>query len=72
MTPFDTAVTSRLALWQRNATLAAGAGIVIAAVGLFFDHPQFLRSYLYGYVLWTGMSIGCWGILLLHHTVGGK
>ncbi len=39
---------------------------------LILDREQFLRSYLYAFLFWTGMALGCMGILLLHHTVGGK
>jgi hypothetical protein len=37
-----------------------------------FEREQFLRSYLFAYLFWTGMGVGCLAILLLHHTVGGK
>lgn len=71
MTPFEPAFV-RIAQWQRWALIAAGVGIVLSAIGLFLDPIQFLRSYLYGFILWLGMGIGCLGILLMHHTVGGK
>jgi hypothetical protein len=48
------------------------AGVILAVAGFLLDRDQFLRSYLYAYVYWTGMGLGCLGILLLHHTVGGK
>ena len=40
--------------------------------GFLFDRMELLRSYLFAYVFWTGLGMGCLGILLLHHTVGGK
>jgi hypothetical protein len=58
--------------WQRNALLAGVAGVLASITGLLLDREQFLRSYLFAYLFWTGMGIGCLGILLLHHTVGGK
>jgi hypothetical protein len=71
MNPLDSA-SLQVTSWQRWALLASGAGLVLAAIGLILDPAQFLRSYLYGYLVWTGMGIGCLGILLMHHTVGGK
>src|SRR5580700_10497872 len=58
--------------WQRNALLAGVAGVLASIAGLLLDREQFLRSYLFAYLYWTGMALGCLGILLLHHVVGGK
>ena len=48
------------------------AGTLLAITGFLLDREQLLRSYLFGYLYWIGMAVGCLGILLLHHTVGGK
>jgi hypothetical protein len=63
---------SRIILWQRRSLLAGIAGALLSAAWFLTDRDQFLRSYLFAYVYWTGMGLGCLGILLLHHTVGGK
>ncbi|HTS74903.1 MAG TPA: hypothetical protein VMG40_01800 [Bryobacteraceae bacterium] len=66
-------VQAQLGQWQRWALLAGIAGVLLAIVGILLNGwTQFLRSYLYAYLFWTGMGLGCMGILLLHHTVGGK
>ncbi len=65
-------VTAQIGGWQRNALLAGIAGMLASVAGLLLDREQFLRSYLFAYLFWIGMGIGCLGILLLHHTVGGK
>ncbi len=57
---------------QRMALITGVVFLVITAIGLFVDPGQFFRSYLFAYVYTLGLSIGCLGILLLHHTVGGK
>lgn len=64
--------TSRIALWQRRSLMVGIAGVLLAVTGFLLDRDQLLRSYLFAYVYWTGMALGCLGILLLHHTVGGK
>src|SRR5271155_289760 len=58
--------------WQRWSLLAGAAGVLLDIVGLILDREQLLRSYLFAYLFWTGMALGCLAILLLHHTVGGK
>lgn len=66
-------VDLQLGQWQRRALLVGVAGVLIAITGFLLEGwTLFLRSYLFAYLFWTGMGIGCLGILLLHHTVGGK
>jgi hypothetical protein len=71
MSPSDP-VAAQISQWQRTALLVGIGGTLLAIVGLVLDREQFLRSYLFGYLFWLGMAIGCMAILLLHHTVGGK
>jgi hypothetical protein len=71
MSPSES-VTQRIGQWQRNALLVGIAATLLAITGFILDRGQFLRSYLFGYLYWLGMAVGCLAILLLHHTVGGK
>jgi hypothetical protein len=71
MTPADS-ITAQIGRWQRNSLLVDIAGLLLAIVALLLDLEQFLRSYLFAYLYWSGMAIGCLAILLLHHVVGGK
>jgi hypothetical protein len=63
---------ARITAWQRRSLLVGLAGVLLSIVGFLLDRDQFLRSYLFAYLYWMGMTLGCLGILLLHHTVGGK
>jgi hypothetical protein len=71
MTPTDS-FTAQIGRWQRNSLLVGIAGVLLAVVAFLLDREQFLRSYLYAYLYWTGMALGCLAILLMHHVVGGK
>ena len=52
--------------------LAIGAvTLVLCLAGWFFDRQEFFRSYLVAYMFWLGVPIGCLGILMIHHLVGG-
>ena len=53
--------------------LVVGAVVLAlcAGVGLLWNPQQFFRSYLVGYVFWTGMALGCLSIAMLHQLVGG-
>jgi hypothetical protein len=71
MTPADSAIT-QIGEWQRRSLLVGIAAALLAITGFILDREQFLRSYLFGYLYWLGMAVGCLAILLMHHTVGGK
>jgi hypothetical protein len=71
MTPAD-AGTVQIGRWQRNSLMVGLAAVLLAVVSLLLDRQQFFRSYLFAYLYWTGMALGCLAILLMHHVVGGK
>lgn len=57
---------------QRIALIVGIVGAILCVIGVFVDRDQFLRSYLYAYMFWLGMAMGCLGVLLMNHVVGGK
>src|SRR5689334_16947164 len=71
MTPADS-LPVQIGLVQRRSLFVGIAGVVLAVAAFLIDREQFLRSYLFAYLYWTGMGLGCLGILLMHHVVGGK
>jgi hypothetical protein len=57
---------------QRPALLAAAAGVVLLVAGILLHGSRaFFQAYLYGYLFWTGIALGCFSILMLAHLVGG-
>jgi len=56
---------------QRRAFIIGLLGWAALAVGAILSTTQFYQAYLYGYILWFGLTIGCLGVLLLHHLVSG-
>jgi hypothetical protein len=68
----DDSVSTQIRQWQRNSLLIGIAGVLLLIAGFLIDRGQAMRSYLFAYLYWTGMGLGSMGILLLHHTVGGK
>jgi hypothetical protein len=45
--------------------------LALCLAGAYFDRQQFFRSYLMAYVFWLGIPLGCFGIVMIHHLVGG-
>lgn len=59
---------------DRLGTLGLGVGVlgaVALAVGYFTAHDQFFRSYLVGWVLWTGVALGSLAFAMINHLTGG-
>jgi hypothetical protein len=63
---------SEISAWRRTSLVVGLAGLLACIAAYVLNRDQFLRAYLFGFVYWMGMALGCLGILLLHHTVGGK
>jgi hypothetical protein len=76
MSQFDPA-SSRLShdhvLYRaRPRSLAVGAICFAAcAIGGLWSPDQFFRSYLFAYIFWFGIALGCLAILMIQHVTGG-
>lgn len=57
---------------QRLALIGGMAGIALALAGAFIYPDQFWRSYLLAYIYWLQIALGCLGMAMLHHVVGGR
>lgn len=65
-------VPEPLARLQATSRNAAVAGLLALAVGLVLDPTQFFRSYLYGFLFWCGVAVGCLCLLMIQHLTGGS
>ena len=66
------ALLQRLDRMQNVALLVGGAGLGLCLLaGLIWPRP-FFPSYLIAFLFWSGIALGCEGITMLHHLVGGQ
>jgi hypothetical protein len=56
---------------RRAALAAAVAGVAASLAGAFVDAGQFFRSYLFAYLYWGGLAIGCLGVFMVYNLTGG-
>jgi hypothetical protein len=56
---------------QRRAVVVGAAGLLLCLGGAFLSPSQFFQSYLFAYLFWIGIALGCLAIMMLHHLVGG-
>ena len=57
---------------RRIALLLGAVALALCAAGGFRDPTQFFRSYLFAYLFWSGIALGCVAIVMMHHLVGGE
>jgi hypothetical protein len=56
---------------SKRAFIVGLVALVVYAVGGALNPTQFFQSYLIGFLLWCGVSLGCMGILMTVHLSGG-
>ena len=64
-------VPSRVERLQRGALAAGVLGLVACLAGGFANPAQFYRSWLFAYLFWTNVGIGCLSLVMIHHLSGG-
>jgi hypothetical protein len=57
---------------RRRALVVGLVALALGGGGALLNRAAFFQAYLLGYLYWTGLSVGCLGILMLHHLVGGR
>jgi hypothetical protein len=71
MTTLTHPVPSRVERLQRGAIAAALVGLVACLAGGFANPAQFYRSWLFAYLFWINVGIGCLSLVMIHHLSGG-
>jgi hypothetical protein len=65
-------LTEQLERVQIRALIVAALGLVAGVAAWAFWPDHFFPSYLVGFLFWLGISLGCLGLTMLHHLVGGS
>jgi uncharacterized membrane protein YidH (DUF202 family) len=61
----------RLAPVQTMALLVGIVALAAGALAFMNDREHFFKGYLLGFVFWTGVSLGCLALSMVHHLSGG-
>jgi hypothetical protein len=56
---------------QRNAMFVGIFALAVSLLGLG-NPAHFWQSYLFAYIFWAGLTLGCLGVFFLHNVVGGN
>ena len=57
---------------RSRAMIAAGVGVVAMIAAAFLDTENFYQGYLVGFMFWSGVSLGCLALMMIHHLSGGQ
>lgn len=66
------ALRARVSRVQRILLVAGLVALGFAAWGAFTDQKQFFFSYLFACLFWTGLSLGCLVVTMIHELTGGR
>ena len=61
--------------FHRSRTIALATGIVFLAaalVGAIIDRHAFFVSWLFAFVFWLGLALGCLAVATIHYLAGGR
>ena len=56
---------------RKGCLLTGVVALILCAIGLAFSPQQFFRSYLFAYLFWLSIGLGCLPLLMMYHLVGG-
>jgi hypothetical protein len=71
VTPSDT-LLPQMERVQKSALFVGVAALAVSVIGLFGNAAHFWQSYLFAFIFWAGLTLGCLGIFFLHNVVGGN
>ena len=57
---------------QRRAFALGAAGLIASLIGALVSPTQFFHSYLFAFLFWNGIAIGCLSLLMIQHLTGGR
>ncbi|MBI3896412.1 MAG: hypothetical protein HY313_10835 [Acidobacteria bacterium] len=56
---------------QSGAVWVGISGFSLCLLGAYWNRVQFFHSYLFAFLFWTGIALGCLAIMMLHHLTAG-
>ncbi|MGH7967540.1 MAG: hypothetical protein ACREIC_02315, partial [Limisphaerales bacterium] len=63
---------SRLSQVQLGSLVIGLAALGLTGYGGVADPPQFFFSYLFGFLFWLQVSLGCFLVTMIHFLTGGR
>ncbi len=71
MNQVESSLRPQLNRVQQGALVVGILALIITAIGAFLSRQQFFQSYLFSYLVWVHVALGCLAAVMLHHVAGG-
>jgi hypothetical protein len=68
----NSTLPSHLKRTQTALLIVGGIALVGSFAGALSSAKQFFTSYLFSYLFWLGLALGCFTITMIHHLTGGR
>jgi hypothetical protein len=68
----DSAFAALCARWQTRALIFGAVAAVVSLLGAVFQRAQFLHSYLFAWLFWSGLAFGALVIVMMQFLTGGQ
>ncbi|MBI5030842.1 MAG: hypothetical protein HZB51_09970 [Chloroflexi bacterium] len=68
---YGMSVMPRLVRSQRGALIIGISALIATMVGAFTSPAQFFPAFLFAYIFWIGLTLGCLALTMLHDLAGG-
>src|SRR5581483_280401 len=68
---FPAEVNQEIRGLRQRFLLVGGIAAALCVIGAFLDWPQFVRSYLWSYLFFLGLTLGCMALNMLQFLTGG-
>jgi hypothetical protein len=62
---------NKLGGFKNIALIVAAISVIVTVIGFFTNHHQFAGSYLFSFLFWTGLTVGCLPMIMIHHLTEG-
>jgi hypothetical protein len=72
MSAVSHAVPEQVDVLQRRAFAGGAAGLIASLIGALVSPTQFFHSYLFAFLFWNGIALGCLSLLMIQHLTGGR
>jgi hypothetical protein len=57
---------------QQRSLVIGGIALLVCVIGALWSPDQFFRSYLFSYLFYLGMTLGCMALVMLQYLSGGS
>jgi hypothetical protein len=63
---------AKLTRFQSTGLIVGIIGLVLCVIAAFASTDRFFAAYLFGYLFWLGLALGCFVVAMIHYLTAGR